>query len=155
MNLIESLSKLLSVPDKVKTCVSCLEICLSDEDKPRCFECDKDNIPHLKQQTCFCGKKMPWFSEDDGITRNEQYCVSCSKMNKQPHKTGIIVKRKRKRCMKCTNYTTTPLSKFCYKCDSRLQNIIYIKKLDEKCPPIMTTKKHQNISKIDHILNKL
>ena len=47
LNLIESLSKLLVVPDKVKTYVSCLEICLSDTDKPRCFECEKDNIPHL------------------------------------------------------------------------------------------------------------
>ena len=58
--------------------------------------------------------------------------------------------------MKCNNYTTTPLSKFCYKCDPRLQNIKYIKKSDEKCHPITTTKKHQNILKInDHIQDKL
>ena len=155
LNLIESLSKLLVVPDKVKTCVSCLEICLSDEDKPRCFECEKDNIPHLKQQTCFCGKKMSWVSENDGITRNEQYCVSCSKKNKQPPKTDITVNRKRNRCMNCNNYTTTPLSKFCYKCDPRLQNIKYVKNSVEKCHPNMTTNKHLNILKLDRIHEKL
>ena len=57
--------------------------------------------------------------------------------------------------MKCNNYTTTPLSKFCYKCDPRLQNIKYIIKSDEKCYPIMTTKKHTKILKIDHIQDKL
>ena len=58
--------------------------------------------------------------------------------------------------MKCNNYTTTPLSKFCYKCDPRLQNIKYIKKSDEKCHTITTTKTHQNSLKIiDHIQDKL
>ena len=99
---------------------------------------------------------MPWVNENDGITRNEQYCVSCTKKNKQVQKKDITVNRKRKRCIKCNNYTTTPLSKFCYKCDPRLQNIKYIKKSDEKCHTITTTKTHQNSLKIiDHIQDKL
>ena len=53
--------------------------------------------------------------------------------------------------MKCNNYTTTPLSKFCYKCDPRLQNIKCIKNHDEESHPIITKNKNQNILKIDHI----
>merc|ERR1712168_439386 len=93
---------------------------------------------------------MTWFNEDDGITRNEQYCVNCSKKNKQAPKKDITFNWKRKRCLKCNNYTTTPLSKFCYKCDPRLQNIKYIKKHEES-HPIIKKNKNQNILKIDHI----
>ena len=57
--------------------------------------------------------------------------------------------------MKCNNYTSTPLSKFCYKCDPRLQKTKYVKKSDEKCYPIMTTEKQQNILNLDHIHEKL
>ena len=52
-------------------------------------------------------------------------------------------------------YTTTPLSKFCYKCDPRLQNIKYIKKSVEQNNPIMETKTHTYIFKNDHIQDKL
>ena len=46
-NLISNLDNLLHIPKQVKTCISCLEICLSDEISPCCFECVKDNIPPL------------------------------------------------------------------------------------------------------------
>ena len=57
--------------------------------------------------------------------------------------------------MKCNNYTTTPLSKFCYKCDPRLQNIKYIINSDEKGHSIIETKKHHNNINIDQIQEKL
>ena len=118
-NLINNLENLLNIPKKVKTCVSCLEICLSDERIPRCFECIKDNIPPLDLKKCFCGKKYSW-TKKDGITRSGNKCDKCSKQYENVQKKQDSSGWKRKRCLSCNNFTFSKLSRFCFKCDPRL-----------------------------------
>ena len=117
-DLINNLEKLLNIPKQVKTCISCLEICLSDEKSPRCFECVKDNIPPLKAKKCPCGNTFPWIKKD-GITRHGNKCVKCSTQYENTKKHVDSLKWKRKRCLTCSNYTVSKLSKFCFKCDPR------------------------------------
>ena len=117
-NLISNLENLLHIPKQVKTCISCLEICLSDEISPRCFECVKDNIPPLKLKKCLCGKTFPWIKKD-GITRNGNTCDKCSTQYENTKKHVDSLKWKRKRCLTCSDYTVSKLSKFCFKCDPR------------------------------------
>ena len=118
-NLINNLENLLNIPKKVKTCVSCLEICLSDERNPRCFECIQDNIPPLDLKKCFCGKKYSWTKKDD-ITRSGNKCDKCSKQYENVQKKQDSSGWKRKRCLSCNNFTFSKLSRFCFKCDPRL-----------------------------------
>ena len=117
-NLINNLKKLLNIPKQVKTCISCLEICLSDERNPRCFECVKDNIPPLNCKKCLCGKIFSWVKKD-GITRNGNKCESCDKHYETTIKHKNSKNWKRKRCLACNNITVSKLSKFCFKCDPR------------------------------------
>ena len=117
-NLINNLEKLLNIPRTVKTCISCLEICLSDESNPRCFECMQDNIPSLDLKKCFCGKKYAW-TKKDGITRSGNKCDKCTKHYKSKKKNQVSG-WKRKRCLSCYNFTVSKLSTFCFKCDPRL-----------------------------------
>ena len=128
-NLINNLEKLLNIPKQVKTCISCLEICLSDENNPRCFECVKDNIPPLKAKKCVCGNTFPWVKKD-GITRHGNNCETCSKKYETKKKTEESFSWKRKRCLSCNNFTVSKLSKFCSKCDPR--HILTTKKETEK-----------------------
>ena len=129
----------MKIPEQVKTCISCLEICLSDENKPRCFECLQDNIPALDLKKCFCGKIYPWV-KIDGITRNGNICEDCTKQRKN-NKKHDSNSWKRKRCMSCTNFTVSKLSKFCLKCDPRLtlkskEKRILIEKDDRNKTPV-------------------
>ena len=117
--LLINLEKLLNVPKQVKTCISCLEICLSDDNKPRCFECKLDNISQLESKICSCGKKFSWVQKD-GITRTINTCGDCSKKNITKLKNSNSFNWKRKRCLSCSNYTVSKFGKFCYKCDPRL-----------------------------------
>ena len=118
-NIIYNLEQLLNIPKHVKTCISCLEICLSDETRPRCFECLQDNITPLKFKKCLCGKTFPWFKKD-GITRTENKCEKCSKKYENKKLSDDSFTWKRKRCLSCNNFTTSKLSKFCLKCDPRV-----------------------------------
>ena len=88
LNLIKNIENLLKIPTNIKTCISCLEICLSDESNPRCFECIQDNIPPLDLKNCFCGKTYSW-TKPDGITRSGNNCDTCSKKfeNKKKNKS--------------------------------------------------------------------
>ena len=118
-SLINNLEKLLNVPKTVKTCIACLEICLSDDSNPRCFECMQDNIPALDLKKCICGKKYSW-TRKDGITRSGIKCDKCSKQLDSKKKTKISSDwKKNKRCLLCNNFTVSKLSKFCFKCDPR------------------------------------
>ena len=118
-NLIKNLEKLLNIPKTVKTCISCLEICLSDESHPRCFECIQDNIPTLNLKKCFCGKRYSW-TKKDGITRSGNKCDKCGKEYESKKKNQDSSGWKRKRCLTCNNFTVSRLSTFCFKCDPRL-----------------------------------
>ena len=118
-NLINNLDKLLNIPKTVKTCISCLEICLSDECNPRCFECMHDNIPTLDLKKCFCGKKYSW-TKKDGITRSGKKCDKYSKQYESSKKNKDSSVWKRKRCLSCNNLTVSKLSTFCFKCDPSL-----------------------------------
>ena len=118
-NLLNNSKKLLNVPKTVKTCISCLEICLSDESNPRCFECVKDNIPALCLKKCFCGKEYSW-TKKDGITRGGNKCDTCCKQFDSKKTNKVFSGWKRKRCLSCNNFTISILSKFCFKCDPRL-----------------------------------
>ena len=96
-----------------------MEICLSDGKSPRCFECLQDNIPPLRFKKCLCGKTFPWVKKD-GITRTENKCEKCSKQYGSKKLSDDSFTRKRKRCLSCSNTTTSKLSKFCFNCDPRL-----------------------------------
>ena len=52
--LIKKLNMFLNIPKQIKTCISCLEICLSDDDQPRYYECKQDNILQLEFKICLC-----------------------------------------------------------------------------------------------------
>ena len=158
-NLITNLENLFNIPKQVKTCLSCLEICLSDEKAPRCFECEKDNIQPLQLKMCLCGKKFPWVKKD-GITRCGNKCDKCSNQIDITKKTADAFGWKRKRCLSCTNFTVSKLSKFCFNCDPRkLSNanhniknkqIVFIrKKIEEHA--INSTNSHSEI-KQDHVM---
>ena len=113
--LIKKLNSFLNIPKQIKTCISCLEIILSDDDQPRCYECKQDNILQLESKLCLCGKKIPCV-EKDGITRTKNTCKNCTtkhvpKMNKNCWK--------RKLCFLCCDYTVSAIAKLFYKCDPR------------------------------------
>ena len=140
-NMIHNLEKLLNIPKEVKTCISCLEICLSDENSPRCFECAQDDIPALKLKKCLCGKTFSWVKKD-GITRSGNYCDECSKKYESAKVSDDSFSWKRKRCLSCNNFTISKLSKFCFKCDPR-----FLTKVKEKKTTIQNDSK-EKISKI-------
>ena len=130
-NLIINCEKLLNIPKQVKTCISCLEICLSDENHPRCFECIQDNIPPLDLKKCFCGQKYSW-TKRNGITRTGNKCDKCTKQYMNIKKKQDFTGWKRKRCLSCNNFTVSKLSKFCFKCDPRLISKYKKKKIVQK-----------------------
>ena len=80
--LISNLKKLqfdpTNPPPKVATCISCLEICLSDYPQPRCYECLKDKVPALSPQTCIsCSGPCPCVNTNN--TRRK-LCDNCCEL---------------------------------------------------------------------------
>ena len=69
----------INSPPKVATCIACLEICLSDDPQPRCYECLKDKVPALSPQTCIsCSAPCPWVNSNN--TRRNKSCDNCCKL---------------------------------------------------------------------------
>ena len=89
--LIKKLNLFLNIPKQIKTCISCLEICLSDDDQPRCYECKQDNILQLESKLCLCGKKIPCV-EKDGITRTKNTCKNCTTKHVPKMNTSCVKK---------------------------------------------------------------
>ena len=116
-SLISELKKLLDVPKNVSTCVSCLEIFLSDGPIPRCLECAQDNIPPLEPQKCSCGTPIPWI-QTDGVSRNGLHCQACSIIPEKKTKQKNIT-WKRKSCLSCSSIVASATGSFCSKCDPR------------------------------------
>ena len=143
------MEKLLNIPKTVKTCISCLEICLSDESHPRCFGCIQDNIPPLNLKKCFCGKRYSW-TKKDGITRSGNKCDKCGKQYESKKKNQDSSGWKRKRCWTCNNFTVSRLSTFCFKCDPRLISKYTHKNILQKQKKAKVPETHKNMMELKY-----
>ena len=95
----------------------------------------KDNIPALNPKKCFCGKTYPWV-ENDGMTRTLNTCEDCRKTQQIQKKHTHSSRWKRKRCLSCNNHVGSIYSRFCSKCDPRIDLTPKMDDSKKKAPDI-------------------